>query len=156
MGDQELFGFVRAVRARAGTLATLLPPFVAWLAIACGTPTETASGAAPVSAAATAPVDTTPEAIPSAFEQDLAVFRDARGKPWSEALQPAVDAARRIFDGIPWIGRDAASVERALGPPDERGERGWRYIRHNGESGVIRVLRFDGGRVVGVDAEPTQ
>jgi hypothetical protein len=93
---------------------------------------------------------------PAAFASELATFRAAAGKPWSPQTQPAVDAAATVFAKIAWIGMDPATVRAALGEPDEISGENWRYVRHNGESGVIRVLRFDRGRVRAVEIHRTQ
>jgi len=95
-------------------------------------------------------------AAPTGFATELATFRAAAGKPWSPANQPAIDAAEIVFAQIAWIGMTNETVTAALGKPDEVAGDRWRYIRHNGESGVIRVLRFDADRVRAVEIHKTQ
>jgi hypothetical protein len=93
---------------------------------------------------------------PTAYAAELAIFRAGATKPWTPASQPAIDAAETVFSKISWIGTTEATVTAALGKPDGiKGDR-WEYVRHNGESGVIRALRFVGGRVRAVEITLTQ
>jgi hypothetical protein len=93
---------------------------------------------------------------PIGYKAELAIFRAGAAKPWTPASQPAIDAAATVFSKICWIGMTEATVTAALGKPDEiKGDR-WDYVRHNGEMGVIRSLRFVGGKVRAVEITLTQ
>jgi hypothetical protein len=90
-------------------------------------------------------------------QPDLAAFRAGAGQAWSPDRTPAAAAAERVFDHIAWTGATEQTVLAALGKPDDVLPDGrWRYVRHTGEAGVIRLLRMAGGRVTAVDIVRTQ
>jgi hypothetical protein len=92
-----------------------------------------------------------------AHATDLEVFRRGAGKRWTPSEASAVRAAAAVFADIPWIGIAASEVEAKLGPADEKRVDGsWSYVRHQGEVGVIRLLRFANGRVSVVEVVATQ
>ena len=94
--------------------------------------------------------------VPTRFASELATFRAGAGKPWSPANGPAMDAADIVFSQISWIGVTAQDVEAALGKPDSVTANAWHYMRHDGESGVSRVLHFHADRVSAVEIQMTQ
>ena len=88
---------------------------------------------------------------------DIQTFRAAAGQLWSPSQTPAVAAAGVIFAELPIAGRPIDDVVGTLGEPDARHPDGSvEYVRHMGESGVIRRLRVQGGKVTGVEIHLTQ
>jgi hypothetical protein len=98
---------------------------------------------------------------PAEVAKALATFRAAYDKPGTPAEQPAIEAARVIFERVPLVGMASGEVRELLGAPSEilviDGDPRWRYLRHDGEGGgALLVLRVHEGRIATVVSFPTQ
>jgi hypothetical protein len=106
----------------------------------------------PESAPAAAPAAAGPEV---ALARELALLR-AQDQTKYNATPEVMEAARRVFAEVRFVGESAAEARRLLGPPvSDKGGR-WLYTFHDGEQGVFRALIIDAGRVAGVEEILTQ
>jgi len=103
----------------------------------------------------TAPAPASPSR-PTGFDDDLALFRASRGKPWNPQQEPAMEACARIFHNITFVGRTKADVVALLGQPDGVTGNVWSYMRHNGEIGCSHTLTVLGNVVTDVREHLTQ
>ena len=92
----------------------------------------------------------------STLEREMATMRAHDQHVWNPTSEPAMEAARDVFDRIDFAGKTGAEVSDMIGAPYKVDGDVWTYMFHDGEQGVVRKLHFAGPRVGRVEVVLTQ